>query len=225
MASSRGKLTPIQIRVLEAVAGTEPPFVLSGGAALAGVHLGHRTTRDLDLFWRKREVLGELPLVVEQNISRAGLAVQTLQTSPAFVRLRVTGESTTVVVDLIAEAADNLDPPRRERVGNAEILVDTARAILAEKLCAILERSELRDLIDIDALVRSGQDIDTAIADAPRRDSGFSPLTLAWVLRGLDIHALARAADLDDASAADLDRFRLRLIDELSDPRSRPPLR
>ena len=121
-----------------------------------------------------------------------------------------------VVVDLIAEAADDLDPPSRQRIGEAEILVDSPRAMLAEKLCALLERSELRDLIDIEALVRSGENLETAIADAPRRDSGFSPLTLAWVLRDFDVRAQAPSA----AAAERLDDFRKWLIDQLVDPRS-----
>jgi hypothetical protein len=34
-----------------------------------------------------------------------------LQTSPAFVQLRVSDETSVVVVDLIAEAADSIEPP------------------------------------------------------------------------------------------------------------------
>jgi len=219
VASSHGKLTPLQTRVLEAIAPTEPRFVLSGGAALAGFYLQHRLTRDIDLFWRNRERLEELPYAIENTLSNAGFAVDTLQTSPAFVQLRVADRSDAVVVDLIAEPADNLDPPGRERIGNSEILVDSPRAILAEKLCALLERSEIRDLIDIEALVSSGQDLEAALADAPKRDSGFSALTLGWVLRGLDVRALARSAALDTEAAANLDRFRLALIQRVTNPR------
>jgi hypothetical protein len=58
-----------------------PPWTLTGGGALAGVHLGHRVTRDLDLFWRSRSELGSL---------RAdGLEVETLRTAPAFGELGV----------------------------------------------------------------------------------------------------------------------------------------
>ena len=217
MVSSGGKLSRIQRRVLEVLGSVEPPFVLSGGAALAGVHLGHRTTRDLDLFWRNRAQLEGLPQIVERSIATAGLAVETLQTSPAFVQLRVSDETAVVVVDLIAEAADSIEPPARHRFGDVEILVDSARAILAEKLCALLERSELRDLIDVEALLRAGEKLDVALADAPRRDRGFSPLTLAWVLRGLDVHAVAPSAGLDEAAAEKLDAFRQRLIEELVD--------
>ena len=208
-------MSRIQRRVLEVLGSVEPPFVLSGGAALAGVHLGHRTTRDLDLFWRNRAQLEGLPQIVEQSIVTAGLAVETLQTSPAFVQLRVSDETAAVVVDLIAEAADSIEPPTRHRFGDAEILVDSARAILAEKLCALLERSEPRDLVDIEALLRAGEKLDVALADAPRRDRGFSPLTLAWVLRDLDVHAVASSAGLDEAAAARLDAFRRWLIGEL----------
>jgi hypothetical protein len=85
-------------------------------------------------------------------------------------------------------------------------------------LCALLERSELRDLIDVKALMRSGENLDVAIADAPRRDSGFSPLTLAWLLKDFDVPALAKATGLDDIQTVDLDVFRQELIDRLINP-------
>ena len=204
--------------MLEALAGVKPRFVLSGGAALAGVHLGHRPTRDLDLFWRLRAELGELPHIVEQRLTSNGLFVTTLQTSPSFVRLQVSDGNLTVVVDLISEPMDAIDAAEAHRIGGAEILVDSPRSILAEKLCALLERSELRDLIDVQALLRSGENLDVALADAPRRDSGFSPLTLAWLLRDLDVNRLANAAGVDDADAANLDEFRQTLVDRLINP-------
>jgi hypothetical protein len=43
-------LTPLQKQVLEAFFRREQRFFLSGGAALAGFHLAHRRTHDLDLF-------------------------------------------------------------------------------------------------------------------------------------------------------------------------------
>lgn len=97
-------------------------------------------------------------------------------------------------------------------------LVDTAHAILTEKLCALLGRSELRDLVDVEALVRSGEDLRAAIADAPRRDSGFSPLTLAWVLRDWDVRNLALAAGLSGTAAETLESFRQSLIERLITP-------
>lgn len=50
MASSSDKLTPLQRALLDAFFRQEQRFFLTGGAALAGFHLQHRTTLDLDLF-------------------------------------------------------------------------------------------------------------------------------------------------------------------------------
>ncbi|HWU91351.1 MAG TPA: hypothetical protein VN253_28990 [Kofleriaceae bacterium] len=53
MASfAHSKLTALQGQVLDAFFRRERGFFLTGGAALAGFHLGHRTTDDLDLFTR-----------------------------------------------------------------------------------------------------------------------------------------------------------------------------
>lgn len=216
--TSGGNLDELQLRVLAALGGMEPPFVLSGGGALAGFHLGHRLTRDLDLFWRNQTELGQVPRIVEQRLVADGLSTSILRSSPAFVQLRVTDRESVVIVDLIAEAGETLDPATTHRVGSANILVDSPRAILAEKLCALLERSEIRDLVDVQALVRSGVDLGTAIADAPRRDRGFSPLTLAWVLRDFDLKAMASAAGLDESSVRDLEAFKESLIERLVTP-------
>ncbi len=44
------RLSPLQREVLEGFFELAPGYFLTGGAALAGFHLGHRTTEDLDLF-------------------------------------------------------------------------------------------------------------------------------------------------------------------------------
>ena len=46
---SGDRLTALQWRILEILSALQPPWTLTGGAALAGFHLKHRTTKDLDL--------------------------------------------------------------------------------------------------------------------------------------------------------------------------------
>lgn len=215
MDTSGGKLDDLQKRVLDSLAAIRPPFILGGGGALAGVYLAHRQTRDLDLFWRDQTQLGDIPGLIEARLTTDGFTVTPLQRSPLFVQLRVADASSVVVVDLIAEPTPSLEPPCLCRIGQSDILVDAPHAILTEKLCALLGRSELRDLIDVEALVRSGEDLSSAVADAPRRDSGFSPLTLAWVLRDWNVRKVARAAGLSDADTESLERFRQSLVDHL----------
>jgi len=53
--AAEGRLTELQILVLEGFFARERAFFLTGGAALVGFHLGHRTTKDLDLFTHDAE--------------------------------------------------------------------------------------------------------------------------------------------------------------------------
>ncbi len=58
------------------------------------------------------------------------------------------------------------------------------------------------------SLLRAGGDLPRALRDAPNRDGGFSPLTLAWILQRMPAARLAEASGLPAAEAQRLDRFR-----------------
>jgi hypothetical protein len=66
------------------------------------------------------------------------------------------------------------------------------------------------------ALLAAGGDLRAALRDAPSKDGGFSPLTLAWVLKGYDPGAAVKALGGDTALAAELRSFRQWLIDQLT---------
>jgi predicted nucleotidyltransferase len=121
-----------------------------------------------------------------------------------------------IVVDLAAETTPALDSPRERMVSGASVQVASPHDLLVDKLCALLGRAEIRDLVDVRALLGAGEDLDRALRDAPRRDAGFSPLTLAWVIRGLPVASLAQSADLPTEQAAELARFRDELVARLA---------
>lgn len=108
-----------------------------------------------------------------------------------------------------------LEAPRAFEIGPASIQVDTPHEILVNKLCALLGRAELRDLIDLKELLARGGNLGRALTDAPRKDGGFSPLTLAWVLKDTNPAPLARAMGWDDAQVKSLSDFHAWLIDQL----------
>lgn len=212
---SRDALTPLQQRLLELLAPIEPAWTLVGGGALVGYHLGHRSTRDLDLFWRGLDELGPLAAEIERRLRGASLDVAALQRAPTFVRLRVSDEDEVIVLDLAIDTGPELAPDELVPAGGAQIRVASRRAILVNKLCALLGRQELRDLIDVKALLERGESLEQALRDAPTVDGGFSPLTLAWVLRGLDPSRLAAAAGLAPELVDDLTEFRDELVERL----------
>jgi Nucleotidyl transferase AbiEii toxin, Type IV TA system len=101
-------------------------------------------------------------------------------------------------------------------LGESRVRIDGPHEILVDKLCALLGRSELRDLLDVQGLLESGGDLTRALVEAPTRDSGFSPLTLAWVLRGMPLAEMAAVAGWADEQMRPLDRFRGDLVDRLT---------
>ena len=210
------KLTPLQRRILRAVAELAPPWTLTGGGALAGVHLGHRATRDLDLFWRELASLGNLPGEARSLLRADGLDVTVLRTSPAFTELRVTDGDDVCIIDLVAEPTPAIEPPQRAEIEGAPIAVDSRHEILVAKLTTLLGRTEVRDLMDVEALLESGGNLQAALQDAPQKDGGFSALTLAWVLESFDIRPLALALGAGEQEVSRLETFKHELIERLT---------
>ncbi|MDP2307244.1 MAG: nucleotidyl transferase AbiEii/AbiGii toxin family protein [Pseudomonadota bacterium] len=194
-------MSPLQRRILDLLAGFDPPWRLTGGAALAGFHLGHRTTRDLDLFFHGRSVLDTIPSEVESTLRAAGLSVRTEREAPGYRRYVVEDPVERTIVDVVAEPVPAVEPAIEASPG---IFVDTRHEILVNKLTALLGRSAIRDLVDVGALLADGGDLDRAIVDAGRKDGGFSPPTLAWLLAQLPVEALAESSGIDPSPLLEL---------------------
>ncbi len=214
-------LSPLQRRILKVLAGEEPPWSLTGGGALAGFHLHHRETRDLDLFWHAARELPEVGQLT-RRMEDAGLVVRTLRTMPGFAQLRVSDGHEATIVDLVADPVPVVEQPEEHLVDGTAILVDTPHEVMVNKLCALLSRSEYRDLVDLEALLEAGQVLGTALRHAALKDGGFSSTALAWVLSDMPVRALGLAAGASEAEIARRVSFRDRLTMALVDL-SRPP--
>jgi len=116
----------------------------------------------------------------------------------------------------MAEPFPPIEEPVEADVEGAAIAVDSRHEILVNKLTTLLERSEIRDLADVQALLDSGGDLEAALHDAPSKDAGFSALTLAWVLKGYDPRHAATALGMSSDRAAELVAFKDWLIDRLT---------
>lgn len=105
--------------------------------------------------------------------------VESILTSPDFRRLIVRRGEESVVIDLIHEYVFQTSP--QKRLIN-KIRVDTEEEIFANKLCALLSRSEIRDLVDVRQLENAGFSLEDALNAAKKKDSGLTAAQLAWVL-------------------------------------------
>jgi predicted nucleotidyltransferase component of viral defense system len=176
-------LDRLQRDLLEAFFAREQRFFLTGGAALVGFYLHHRQTLDLDLFTTEDHLEdGEAALF--DAARELGATVERLRTSTSFRRFLVSRGDESVVVDIVRDLAPQIDTEKPVRDG---IRIDSPREIMANKLCTLLSRGELRDLVDVMALEQAGHRIEEHLEFAARKDAGLTPAQLGWVLSQLEI--------------------------------------
>jgi len=183
MAPPRSRLTRLQTDVLAAFFHREQRFYLTGGGALAGYHLGHRETHDLDLF-TLFSVMDDGLRALRDSARELGASFEEVRTAPEFRRILLSRGSESVVVDLVVEHTEQVS---REKPAHGVVRVDPAEEIFANKLCTLLGRSEIRDLVDVRALEGLGLSLVAALAAGQRKDGGLTPGQLAWVLSQITI--------------------------------------
>lgn len=176
-------LDNFQQEILVAFFARQRGFYLTGGAALAGFHLGHRTTLDLDLFTNE-DLMDEGEQALLETARDLDVGVERLRTSSDFRRFLLTRGSESLVVDLVRELAPQIDEEKIEIRG---IPVDSTREIMANKLCTLLSRAELRDLVDVRALEDVGLSVEEHLPLAAEKDAGLTAGQLAWVLSQIEI--------------------------------------
>ena len=179
----KNQLSQLQEDVLRAFFQREDRFFLSGGGALAGFHLAHRETHDLDLFTLE-DALDRGISALGDAARNLGATIEAIQTAPDFRRVLVRRASEAIVVDLVREYVVQVSPEKQVIRG---IRVDPPAEIMANKLCALLSRAEVRDLVDVRALEQAGYSLDDALTAAAAKDKGMTPAQLAWVLSQIEI--------------------------------------
>lgn len=154
--------------------GVPPGTYLGGGTALA-VHLGHRTSRDLDFFFHEPIDLVALTSSL-QSIGEFAVTLRDEQTlNGVFSRTRLQF--------LSAIGQRRLDPTSRI----AGIEVAGIGDILAMKMKVIGDRGELRDYFDVMAIEReTGRTAEEGLAlYMARYDVGPDHATIRHIIDGL----------------------------------------
>jgi hypothetical protein len=173
------------VRALQAIA----PSHLAGGVALSGLHLSHRLSRAIDLFFHSaadlRHVVRELPSVAIE----LGVRIDLVRDAGSFVRATATfsSGSLSLEVDLVHEPLPDIEPPAPPVEGiTSESLVD----LRAAKITCLLSRAEPRDLVDVLFLERAGFRVEDDLPRALEKDGGVDPGTLAWLLVDFPVRPL-----------------------------------
>lgn len=177
-------LNAIQLDVLRDFFTRERGFFLTGGAALAGYHLHHRPTTDLDLFTLEDAAFERGRHVLADTVAALGASLEIRQDAPGFLRGAVARGDELLIVDLVRERVAQLCPDKPLCDG---VRVDPPEEILANKLTALVGRLEERDFVDVYFLERAGFRVEDALGPALTKDGGCTPAQLAWVLSQIEI--------------------------------------
>jgi hypothetical protein len=174
-------LTPLQQRLVAELAKRERRFFLTGGGVLVGFVLGHRATDDLDYFTTDSAAMADADAIARALASDTGGTLEALTTSPDHRRYLLRASGDAVRVDFVLDRAAQLYA-KVEREG---VLTDSTEEIFVNKICALVGRSEIRDLIDVMCLEQAGFRVEDFLRAARTKDAGVSPATLAWLLSQL----------------------------------------
>ena len=183
MGSPKGFLSANQLALAQAFFRQTSGFFLTGGAVLAGWELAHRSTDDLDLFTDSDDAMraGEHALLLAA--AELGGTVEAISTSPDFRRLKVRVGEEQLKVDLVRDRAVQLF----DKVERDGVRTDEAREIFVNKICTLVERSEIRDVIDLLLLERRGLKVEDYLELAQKKDSGTSAATIAWLVASMRV--------------------------------------
>src|SRR5262249_46239115 len=144
---------------------------------------------DLDFFTLPGTDLEDVAHVLASAVAACNATVEPVTRYPDFRRVLVRRGDERCLVDLVIDRAAVIDT---EKARFAHIRVDTLREMTANKICTLIGRSQVKDLVDLKTLLGAGMDLPRAFTDAQRKDGGADPATLSWLLSQLTISPEAR---------------------------------
>lgn len=195
--SERLRLPEFSERLVVAAQQASPTVRLVGGAGLA-LLFGHRRSDDLDLFGELREDIEPVVRSLEVTAESLGRTAVRVRTSPGFVRIEIPCAHETLRVDIASDSSPRLV---HEETYVGPIRVESLRDQRANKIVALLGRSELRDLVDLFFIERAGLPVLEGFDDALKKDGGMDPAWFAWAVSQIGLKPLPGmivALDEDD---------------------------
>jgi predicted nucleotidyltransferase component of viral defense system len=210
-----GRLYPMQDAVIAQIVSIETGFYLTGGTAASRGYLHHRFSDDLDFFvndderfalWAQR--------VIDAVATGRDWQVEVLRRGARFVRINVIDADAVLKIEMVNDV-----PAHVGELSMHPILgrLDSAENILANKLTAVVDRREPKDLADIWGFCcRMSLSCQTALDAAQSKAAGLFPADVARVLLTVTVDDwhLVRWSDAPDPArfVADLIEIGERLL-------------
>ena len=174
-------LYPFQDRVLGRLREVETGFYLTGGTAASRGYLDHRFSEDLDFFVNDDERFGLwTERVINELAASDAWHTEVLLKEPRFVRLALVGDLGSLKLEFINDVPTHVGEIRQHPVLGK---LDSAENILANKLTALVDREEPKDLADVWGFCcQHSLSVTHALEDAHSKAAGLFPADLARVI-------------------------------------------
>ncbi len=143
--SYENTIYPLQDKVLAALDGAGTRFYLTGGTALSRCYFHHRYSDDLDFFVNDDSQFGQYIVAVYSALKRTGIALEITIDENRYKR---------IVADQVLKIEFVNDVPfylgEHQQIPKFPFAaIDNLQNILANKITAIRDRTEIKDLVDI----------------------------------------------------------------------------
>jgi len=175
------QLYPLQDEVLQLLARLDTGLYLTGGTASSRGYLAHRLSDDLDLFandaldfalWADR--------LIQALAGDPAWNLRIAQREKRFVRLFVERHQVPLKIELVNDVPSHIGEVRLHPILGR---LDSPENILANKVSALVDREEPKDLADIWGFCsRMGLSLETALENAHSKAAGIFAADAARLL-------------------------------------------
>ena len=176
-------LTKGQETFLNAFFKKTSDFYLTGGTALSGFYLGHRTSIDLDFFTQSENVFDELDFIIHEVSSDITCEIKSIRITNYFKHYEADMPDGPLTIHSAKDIAVRIAPVQIYD----SLIIDSIEDITANKICAFLGRNSMKDFIDLYFLDSNGYTIENFLSIAQQKDGGLFPETLAYSFNQLNI--------------------------------------
>lgn len=163
-------------------------FYLTGGSALGIFYLQHRKSYDLDFFTPENvdwHILNNIVLDISKKISAE---CKSISASPQFHRFELFRGQEHEILDFVVELVPQIDI---EKNSFGDIRVDTLREIGINKICTLINRCELKDIIDLYFLSKKNFNILENFTEAAKKEGGLDPAMISYLLSQVSIENIS----------------------------------
>jgi predicted nucleotidyltransferase component of viral defense system len=147
------KLYPLQDQIFKLLENLQSLFYLTDGTALSRFYLQHRYSDDLDFFLNDHPEFGlYLNRMLNSFQEQTDLQTKIVLRADRFCRLLISKNETDLKIEFVNDVPSHVGDLNSFSLYSR---VDNIQNILANKFCAVLDRDEIKDVVDILYITRA----------------------------------------------------------------------